>query len=114
MTIVDQQHAAEVVTTKGKAFKFDAIECMLNYRKENSDLDFAFELVNTYESPKELMTAEKSHYLISQSLPSPMGAFLTAFKDEATAKEMQSAKGGELFTWETIQQHHETLGFNGH
>ena len=26
MTIVDQQHAAELVTTKGKAFKFDAIE----------------------------------------------------------------------------------------
>ena len=29
MTIVDRQHAAEAVTSKGKVFKFDAIECMV-------------------------------------------------------------------------------------
>ena len=33
MTIVDKQHAAEIVTKKGKPFKYDAIECMV--RDEN-------------------------------------------------------------------------------
>ena len=114
MTIVDQQHAAELVSTKGKAFKFDAIECLLNYKKENEETDFVFQLVNIYESPKELIAAEESFYLISQSIPSPMGAFLTAFKNESAAKEMQASKGGELFNWESIQQHHESLGFKGY
>jgi copper chaperone NosL len=105
MTIVDQQHAAELVTNKGKVFKFDAIECMLNYQKENAESDFAIQLVNVYESPKELINAEECHFLISKAIPSPMGAFLTAFKNEAASKEIQAAKGGELYTWQTLQQH---------
>ncbi len=31
MTIVDKLHAAEVVTNKGKVYKFDATECMINF-----------------------------------------------------------------------------------
>ena len=31
MTIMDKQHAAELVTDKGKVFPFDAIECMIHY-----------------------------------------------------------------------------------
>ncbi len=105
MTIVDQQHAAELVTQKGKIFKFDAIECMINYKKENTDSDFAFQLVNVYESPKELINAAECHFLISKAIPSPMGAFLTAFKNESASKEIQASKGGELFSWQALQQH---------
>lgn len=31
MGIVDQGHASQLVTTKGKNFKFDAIECMTHF-----------------------------------------------------------------------------------
>ena len=31
MTIVDKVHAAEIVTKKGKVYKFDATECMVNF-----------------------------------------------------------------------------------
>src|SRR5690606_37339040 len=60
MTIVDQQHAAELVSTKGKVFKFDAIECMLNFEKESTDTEFALHLVNVYDQPKLLNDAGKS------------------------------------------------------
>ena len=33
MTVVDQQYAAQLVTTKGKSFVFDAAECMINYSR---------------------------------------------------------------------------------
>lgn len=105
MTIVDQQHAAEVVTDKGKVFMFDAIECMANYIEQERETNFAFVLVNDFDTPKSLIDAHTSHYLISPNLPSPMGAFLTAFADENSAKEMQKAKGGELFNWENLQTH---------
>ena len=112
MTIVDQQHASELVTKKGKVFKFDAIECMLNFTKESDESSFAFQLVNVYDSPKELISAEESYFLISQSIPSPMGAFLTAFKNKKTAIEYQTTKGGEVFSWDSLQDHHESLGLN--
>lgn len=109
MTIVDQQHAAELVTQKGKIFKFDAIECLLNFQKENTETKFAFQLVNVFESPKELNKAEESFFLISKAIPSPMGAYLTAFKNEATAQEALTSKGGKLFNWQTLQQHFDSI-----
>lgn len=36
MNIVDVQHASEIVTKKGKVFKYDAIECMLNSEEPSS------------------------------------------------------------------------------
>ena len=104
MSIVDQQHAAEVVTQKGKVYKFDAIECMLHFKKDRSDEAFALELVNTYEEPKVLKPAGSSYYLISKNLPSPMGAYLTAFVDKTSCLEMQKVKGGEIFSWTELEE----------
>ena len=30
MTIVDPRYGAELVTTKGKVYKYDAVECLIN------------------------------------------------------------------------------------
>lgn len=102
MTIVDEQHAAEAVSKKGKVFKFDAIECMANYLSQNSGTEFPILLVNDYHSPRSLIDARTASYLISKNLPSPMGAFLTGFAQKSAAEEMQGAKGGQVFEWETL------------
>ncbi|MCG8326861.1 MAG: nitrous oxide reductase accessory protein NosL [Chitinophagales bacterium] len=104
MTIVDQQHAAEVITSKGKAYKFDAIECMVNYLGEEPEQTYAFQLVNDYQQPKELIPAEESFYLISEAIPSPMGANLSAFETKAKAKAVQAEKGGNVYSWNALQQ----------
>lgn len=105
MTIVDQQHGAELVTDKGKVFMFDAIECMVNYLEKDASTTFQYLLVNDYESPKKLIDATTSHYLISKAIPSPMGAFLTAFDNEKIVLEMKESKGGEVFKWKDLQEH---------
>ena len=103
MTIVDQQHAAEVVTAKGKAFKFDAIECMVNYLGKQEAQEYAFLLANDYENPGEWIPAEASYYLISQAIPSPMGAYLSAFETRQRAQAVQSEKGGEVLDWKGLR-----------
>lgn len=107
MSIVDAQHAAELVTSKAKVFKFDAIECMINFSKEKKDMKYAFQLVNDYTKPKALVDAEKSYFLISEKLQSPMGANLTAFGNKKDAQEMLQAKGGKLYTWTNLLDHFE-------
>ena len=102
MTIVDEQHAAEAVSSKGKVFKFDAIECMANYLAENGDVNFPILLVNDYHAPRKLIDARTASYLISKNLPSPMGAYLTAFGQTGAAAEMQAAKGGQVFDWVSL------------
>lgn len=104
MTIVDQKYAAEIVTDKGRAYMFDAIECMVDYRRKNQDQTAAMYLVNTYTEPGVLKNAEESHYLISQQLPSPMGAYLTAFADKSALEEVRAEKGGEIYDWKALNE----------
>ena len=48
MTIVDKQHAAQLVTTKGKVFNFDAVECMMNQLKETDESTISLFLANNF------------------------------------------------------------------
>ncbi|WP_047414442.1 nitrous oxide reductase accessory protein NosL [Cellulophaga sp. Hel_I_12] len=102
MTIVDKQYAAQYVTKKGKSFKFDAAECMLNQLKSIDENSVALFLVSDYENPGELIDATNATYLISQNLPSPMGAYLSSFENRGLAENVQKVNPGELFTWEGI------------
>ncbi|MEY8019304.1 nitrous oxide reductase accessory protein NosL [Muriicola sp. E247] len=103
MTIVDRQHAAEIVTQKGRVYKFDATECMLNQLKDFEEVELELFLVNDYDSPGTLIDATKATFLISKNIPSPMGEFLTAFKTPENAQEAKNVNGGELYTWDELK-----------
>ena len=79
MTIVDSQHASQVVTEKGKNFKFDAIECMINFLKSEDENSMEFILVADYANPGVFINAKESFFLIDPEISSPMGANLSAF-----------------------------------
>ena len=99
MTIVDQQHAAQYVTNKGKQFKFDAIECMVNELSEKKSDDIAILLVADYDSPGQMTSAISSAYLISPAIKSPMGANLSGFVTENDALAAKGENDGELYSW---------------
>lgn len=103
MNIVDSQHAAEYVTAKGKVYKFDAIECMLNQMRDVDQSSIALYLVTDYAQPGELVDAQTGTYLISESIPSPMGAFLTGFSTEENAVSTHKEVDGELYKWDQLK-----------
>lgn len=105
MTIVDRQHAAQIVTKKGKAFKFDAVECMLNHMKDIDTVEVALYFCNYYEQPGELIAAQEATYLISENIPSPMGEYLTAFDNMEAATVAKEENGGELYSWNELLKH---------
>jgi copper chaperone NosL len=102
MTIVDQQHAAEIVTKKGKAYKFDAVECMMNHLKDIDINTIGLFLVNDYLTPGELVDAKESTFLISKEIPSPMGEYLSAFRSRDVAEQIEAENKGVLYTWEEL------------
>ncbi|MFZ2283646.1 MAG: nitrous oxide reductase accessory protein NosL [Lutibacter sp.] len=104
MNIVDQMHSAQMVTTKGKQFKFDSIECMVNYLDQNKEEKTALLLVADYGNPGEMTEAEKATYLITPAIKSPMGANLSAFSAKNRVEEVQQKNQGEIYTWETVKQ----------
>ncbi len=103
MTIVDRHHAAQLVTVKGKPFKYDAIECMMNHLAKWDQPEVKLRLVANFEEPGDLMDATQARFLISQSIPSPMGAFLSAFEDEASRQSYVN-NGDRTLDWKELQQ----------
>lgn len=108
MTIVDTQHASQLVTVKGKVFKYDAVECMLNHLAKWDQADVKYYLVSDYTKPKNLIDATKAYYLISESIPSPMGEFLSAFSVKIERDTEISESGGNGFNWIELQKKFET------
>jgi len=105
MTIVDKLHAAEIVTKKGKIYKFDATECMIHFLEDVDQSTTQMFLTNHYLEPETLIDATKATFLISKNIPSPMGAFITAFENKTDAETVQSEKNGTLYTWEELLKH---------
>ena len=106
MTIVDEQHAAELVTEKGRTYKFDAVECMVPYFNEHQkETPFALILVCDYNEPGILVDGREAHYLISEAIPSPMGGFLSALSTPQAAQELADTKGGSVYNWSSLRSH---------
>ena len=104
MTVVDKTHAAQYVTKKGRAYMFDAVECLVNdIQKNNNEDNLSFILVADYANPGKLVDAKTATYLISNKIKSPMGANLSAFSSIETAKKAQSMHGGKLYSWSELK-----------
>ncbi len=104
MTVVDKTHAAEYVTKKGRAYPFDAVECLIwKLTKDKNEDQMAYILVADYANPGKLIDAKTATYLISEKIKSPMGANLSAFSLQNIAKEYLQKNGGKLYTWEEIK-----------
>lgn len=104
MTIVDRQHASEIVTEKGRAYKFDAIECMINYDNEYLDQPVALYLVSDFKAPGKLIDATTATYLISPKISSPMNANLSAFNSKEAANQTKKEFGGEIYSWDSTKK----------
>jgi len=102
MTIVDRQHAAEIVTKKGRAYKFDAIECMMNYMKSMDNAKAGLYLITDYKQLGILIDANKATYLISKEISSPMSAFLSGTSSKEEAEKLQDENGGNLYNWNDL------------
>ena len=103
MNIVDKQHAAEIVTTKGKPFKYDAIECMVEEMKSRNESELSLILITDYSNPGKLVDAKSATYLISEKIPSPMGANLSGFGNKENAKQTAKEKSGKIYSWSELK-----------
>lgn len=101
MTIVDKTHSAQLVTQKGKQYKYDAIECMLNDLKQDNLKAKTLRVAN-YQNAGEMLDATQAFYLISTQIQSPMGENLSALETEKKAKQLQKDADGEVYNWEAM------------
>ena len=104
MSIADQHFGAEIITRKGKIYKFDDMHCILGFVKSNtigsSDIKEIW-LVN-FNEPHNFIPAEKAFLLKSDELHSPMGGNVACFDDENKMKDAMKDIKGEIVSWNQL------------
>jgi len=106
MIISEQGYGAELVTQKGKVYKFDTIECLTAYiLKERIEPERIHSMwaVN-FNGTDTLLDVNKSIFLHSDRLHSPMGLNLSAFSTRGDAEDMRQKYGGQLLSWQEVQE----------
>lgn len=101
MTLMDSKFGAEIVTRKGKVYKFDDVNCMLGFY--HSDLEahsnIQHILVIDYAKPEQLIDATNSWYLKSDSVRSPMASGIAAFANDDEYLPFKEKWKAILMSW---------------
>lgn len=102
MTISDERYGAELVTKKGRIYKFDDLHCIQGFVAEATvakDAIASYWLID-FSQPGTLIEAEKSYLLENQELKSPMGSNIAAFSSIDSLKNFQTNYSGTEIKWE--------------
>lgn len=104
MSLADTKFGAEFVTKKGKAYKFDDVNCMIKFIKEGSvkKEEIALTLVVDYAQKKKLIPAEKAFFLQSAEIKSPMRSDIAAFETAAGRTKANAELQGKELTWNQV------------
>ncbi len=113
MLISDPKFGSELVTEKGKVFKFDAAECMASYLKTEKaqQANYAFIAAIAYDTPGQLHNVNELSFLVSQEIPSPMGAFLSAYTTYQEAQLKRKKHQGTLYTWKEFDKQFSSIEY---
>lgn len=61
MTISDGRFGAELITDKGRVYKFDDIGCLIRYKTSNLNIEYKSFYVHDFSSVNKLIPAETAY-----------------------------------------------------
>lgn len=105
MTIMDPKFGGEIVTTKGKVYKFDDTHCIaLFLERRGVELSEIHQtLFVNYESNDSFIDVKDAEFVISSTLKSPMGGNAAAFPNAAAAaRKSAQIEGSRVTNWATL------------
>lgn len=101
MPIANDRLGAELITEKGRLYKFDDLLCLLQYQKTHPEPKAQSFFVADYESGK-LIDASKASYVQHASIKSPMQGNIAAFADKQVAVNFAAKLQTGINTWSEI------------
>ena len=104
MTIVDEKFGAEIITKKGKVFKFDDAHCVVNFRKQGSvkESDISQYVFVDFENKNKFIDAQSAFFVLSPLFKSPMNSNVAAFSTKAAADTKVSELKGTYLSWNDL------------
>lgn len=106
MIISDKKFGAEVVTDKGKVFKYDDTHCLVSFLKSNyiENKEVASVYIVDYAQLEKLIDVEKAFFLKGDNIRGPMGGTIAAFETEVSMKQNQKQLQAVVVKWSEVVQ----------
>ncbi|MFN0200030.1 MAG: nitrous oxide reductase accessory protein NosL [Bacteroidia bacterium] len=104
MTLADTKFGMELVTPKGKIYKFDDVSCLLNFLKEGSipQSEIKQLLVVDYAQTQKLIPVEKAFFLFGENIKSPMRGDIAAFEQKDACAKAKESLNAEQMNWTQV------------
>lgn len=104
MMVMDKRYGAELVTDKGKIYKFDSIECLVGYidNKKLEKNNYSSVWVGNYANPGNLINASSAIYLKNDEIRSPMGLNILAVENQEQYDSIFKEFGGKKLGWDNL------------
>ena len=102
MGIIDTKFGGEVITSKGKIFKFDDLICMARYLKSGmlTEKEIKQTVTINFAKQNEFIDVNKAFFLVSTELKSPMGSNAAAFTSKEAAEKFNTGNSGIIINWQ--------------
>ncbi|MEO6221355.1 MAG: hypothetical protein ABIO81_13060 [Ginsengibacter sp.] len=101
MTISDNRFGGEIITKKGKTYKFDDIHCLSSFKKSDAvkekDIEHAY-LVK-FDGSHNLIETSKAFLYKSDEFHTPMGGGMAAFENVQSLNNTAQKFKGTVVSW---------------
>ena len=106
MTISDPRYGAELLTRKGKVYKFDDMHCIRSFlhSKMINEGEVKDIYLVDYAGNHSLVKAQESFLLQSEDIHGPMNGNMIAFKEKDSMKGMAVQLKAIATSWEQLDK----------
>ena len=99
MTISNAHFSTQLTTRQGRNYVFDDMNCMVQFVKTNSGIEYDHYYITDYSRPSDFVDVDQSVLLYSEELHSPMGGNIIGFAVPDSAQIYQSRLNATKVLW---------------
>lgn len=106
MTIMDPKFGAEIITKKGRIYRFDDAHCLVNFIKSGNikQADILQTVFIDHENEKKFLDIKSAYFVVSDQFKSPMNSNAACFSTKETAEQKAKQTGGTVKNWDQLYQ----------
>lgn len=96
MTLSDHRFGAELITKKGKVFKFDDLNCLSSYLRSGAVAppEIGQVVAVDFATTGQFVPVEKAFFLQHEAIKSPMRSDIAAFSTQGEREKVKTQLGG--------------------
>ncbi len=106
MTISDNRYGAELISTKGKIYKFDDSHCLLSFLETNevTEKNISAVYFTDFTGQHNLINADVALLFQSNAIKGPMNGNIAAFSNTDSMKKMKDQNDGLVVEWKQLKK----------